>query len=187
MRHGPSHENPRLCRRHPLYRGNAQGHGDHEVKVTAAFIGGADRRTYRPRKRRSAPPKSRASMFTLKASSSGTRFRSSDLLHEGLRRQRQGAAQGLRGRRSDGVRSQAQAHVRGSSGVRGVAQTRNAGRGVGRAPAGHSRPHLWSDSCKRLAAVRFANLGDNREGAPPRFLICYSAQRELFNGVLNVS
>ena len=126
-------------------------------------------------------------MYTLKASSCGTKFRLRDLPQDGLRRGHPDAGHHLRSRRGVEVRCRAQANVRGSSGVRGVAQTRNAGRGVGRAPAGHSRPHLWSDSCKRLAAVRFANLGDNREGAPPRFLICYSAQRELFNGVLNVS
>ena len=126
-------------------------------------------------------------MYTLKPSSSGTNLTLSELPQDGLRRGRHATGHRLRSRWGVEVRCRAQANARGSSGVRGVAQTRNAGRGVGRAPAGHSRPHLWSDSCKRLAAVRFANLGDNREGAPRRFLICYSAQRELFNGVLNVS
>ena len=66
-------------------------------------------------------------MYTLKASSSGTKFRPSDLLHEGLRGQRPDAAHRLRGKAGVGVRYQAQANVWASSGVRGKAQARECG------------------------------------------------------------
>ena len=58
-------------------------------------------------------------MYTLKASSSDARMRSSDLLLDGLRRQRCGAGHRLRSMGGVGVRSQAQASARASSGVRG--------------------------------------------------------------------
>ena len=69
-------------------------------------------------------------MYTLKASSSGTKFRPSDLLHEGLRGQRPDAAHRLRGKAGVGVRYQAQAnviYVRASSGMRGMAHARRCG------------------------------------------------------------
>ena len=90
----------------------------------------------------------------------------------------------LRSRRGVGVRYWAQANARGSSGVRGMAQTRKCRVWCGRAPAG---PIVAQTAAKRLAIVLFTDLGDNREGTSSRFWICYSAQRELFNGVLNVS
>ena len=69
----------------------------------------------------------------------------------------------------------------------GWRQSARAGHGVAAhqlAPAG---PIVALTAAKRFAIVLFTDLGDNREGARSRFLICYSAQRELFNGVLNVS
>ena len=122
-----SHRKRVPCRRHPSPRGNAQGLVDHEGKVTAAFILDARRWTSRPWTRRSAPSKSKTSMYTLKTSSSGTKFRSSDLLHEGLRGQRPDAAHRLRGKAGVGVRYQTQANVRASSGMRGMAHARRCG------------------------------------------------------------
>ena len=54
----------------------------------------------------------------------------------------------LRSRRGVGVRYWAQANARGSSGVRGMAQTRKCRVWCGRAPAGPSRAHCGPDSCK---------------------------------------
>ena len=65
----------------------------------------------------------------------------------------------LRSRRGVEVRCRAQANVRGSSGVRGVAQTRNAGRGVGRAP----RQARQVDSMHQNAAVELR--GDEESSA----------------------
>ena len=183
MAHALSHPKLWSCSRQPARRGNFQGLVDPKGKVAAGFIDSAKKWGSAPRTRPSASSWRKTSIFTLKRSSSDAKLPSIDHLQDGLRRGHPDAGHHLRSRRGVEVRCRAQANVRGSSGVRGVAQTRNAGRGVGRAPAGHSRAHCGSDSCKRLAVVRFTNLGDNREGAPPRFLICYSAQRELFNGV----
>ena len=66
-------------------------------------------------------------MFTLKSSSSDTIWLSSALVHDGLRRKRYGAGHRLRSRGGVGVRSQAQASARASSGVRGKVQTRECG------------------------------------------------------------
>ena len=87
-------------------------------------------------------------MYTLKASSSDARMRSSDLLLDGLRRQRCGAGHRLRSMGGVGVRSQAQASARASSGVRGKVQTRECGawrwRRTGRRRApGAPRQRFW--------------------------------------------
>ena len=66
-------------------------------------------------------------MFTLKSSSSDTIWPSSAHVHDGLRRKRCGAGHRLRSRGGVGVRSQAQASARASSGVRGKVQTRECG------------------------------------------------------------
>ena len=84
----PSHGKREFCHRHPAVRGNVEGLVDHEAKVRAALIGSEDWKTPRPRTRRSAPLTSMASMSTLKTSSSDTKFRSSDQLHDDLHRKR---------------------------------------------------------------------------------------------------
>ena len=66
-------------------------------------------------------------MFTLKSSSSDTIWPSSAHVHDGLRWQRYGADHRLRSRGGVGVRCQAQASARASSGVRGKVQTRECG------------------------------------------------------------
>ena len=79
-------------------------------------------------------------MYTLKASSSGAKFRPSDLLHEGLRGQRPDAAHRLRGKAGVGVRYQTQANVRASSGMRGMAHARRCGAEGRGAPAACEGP-----------------------------------------------
>ena len=63
-------------------------------------------------------------MYTLKASSCGTKFRLRDLLQDALRRQRPSAAHCLRSRRGVGFSSWAQAKARQGSGVRGMVPER---------------------------------------------------------------
>ena len=114
----PSHGKREFCHRYPAVRGTVEGLVDHEAKVRAALIGSEDWKTPRPRTRRSAPLTSMASMSTLKTSSSDTKFRSSDHLHDGLRRKRRGAGRHLRSKQGIALRSLAQANARARSGVR---------------------------------------------------------------------